>query len=171
MDYSRAAKDLDRRLSRISRNVANQTIFQSKGIAKDFFTGEGIWDSSVRSEGLKPGQKAPGSIEWWLYTVQDDTKPKNIKAFEPAAYEILKKLDSVIAKWIPEVDPKTQQDYLAMLKEPVQKNEPVSGDEDGEERDSWYADEPEVGKEVEPSAADIAAATKGIELGGDEDEV
>lgn len=159
MDYNRAAKDLDKRLARISRNVTNQTIFQSTGMAKQFFTGEGIWDSSVRSEGLRPGQTAPGHVEWWLYTVQDNNAPRPIEAFEPAAYEILQKLDGLLPKWIPEVDPKSQQDYMAMLKEPIDKNGPVD-DEDDEVEDDWNKPEDDdFGGEHEPTAKDI----KGIE--------
>lgn len=170
MDYNRAAKDLDKRLSRISRNVTNQTIFQSTGMAKQFFTGEGIWDSSVRSEGLRPGQAAPGHVEWWLYTVQDPNQPKSIEAFKPAAYEILQKLDSIIPKWIPEVDPKAQQDYLAMLKEPVEKHTADDEDED-EVNDTWYdKDQDDETSDSEPSAKDLRGIEKQFGIGGDEED-
>lgn len=168
MDYNRAAKDLDKRLSRISRSATNQTIFQSAGIAKQFFTGEGIWDSSVRSEGLRPGQATPGHVEWWLYTVQDPANPRAIEAYEPAAYEILGKLDSIIAKWIPEVDPKAQQDYMAMLKEPVEKHGPADDDEDEVEDDWFKTDADDETSEKEPTAKDISGIEK--QFGADDDE-
>lgn len=169
MDYNRAAKDLDKRLARISRNATNQTIFQSTGMAKQFFTGEGIWDSSVRSEGLRPGQATPGHIEWWLYTVQDNNSPRPIEAYKPAAYEILQKLDGLIAKWIPEVDPKSQQDYMAMLKEPVSQNDPT--DDDDEVEDDWNKpDADDMAGEHEPSAKDIAAANDAAIAAQDNDD-
>lgn len=161
MDYNRAAKDLDKRLSRISRNVTNQTIFQSTGMAKQFFTGEGIWDSSVRSEGLRPGQATPGHVEWWLYTVQDSANPRTVEAYKPAAYEMLAQLDSLLSKWIPEVDPKSQQDYLSMLKEPIEKNGPSDDDSNDDIEDTWYAkDADDETSEKEPSAKDIASAER-----------
>lgn len=171
MDYNRAAKDLDKRLNRVGRTVINSTIFHSENSAKQFFTGECIWEANVRSEGLKPGQKVPGNVEWWLYTVQDPANPRAVEAFEAPAYQMLKELDAAIVGWLPEIDPKSQQEFMSMLSEPTNKIKAPKGGEESGEEDDFYKDEPEASVEKEPSDKDIkgVSSISGFEDLPDED--
>lgn len=122
----------------IRRNIVNQTIFWKNRQGVNF-TGEVIWNASMRTEGAKAGKPVRAYGELALATVQDPKNPKSFDDFKQPVEEILIDLDPLIGKWFEkETDPQRQKDVLAMgstnsknPKGPKTKEEPkvVSPDE------------------------------------------
>lgn len=118
-DYSslkNSLSALNKRFGRLGTNILNQTIYW-KNRQGQFFTGTGIWDGSVRIEGVKPGQKVPGRGEMTFDTVQTG-KPRGFQEFQKPATEILADLDALIPKWFPETNPENQKEFLKVVSEP-----------------------------------------------------
>ena len=102
-------QSLDDKFGRMGRTVLNKTIFQT-GKAGKIFTGEGIWDASVRINAIKPGQVANGSAELALHIV-----PGSIQSTKQLAIEVkglMKDLDAALPTLFKELDKKAQKDFM-----------------------------------------------------------
>ena len=98
----KSLQDLNKRFSRLGRNILNQVItWRDK---KEYFNGQGIWEGSVRLNDVKPGDKVRGVGELVLDTTVDIT-PRTLYQYLPGVTEVLTDLDEFIPKWFPEVEP------------------------------------------------------------------
>lgn len=102
-------QSLDDKFGRMGRTVLNKTIFQT-GKAGKIFTGEGIWDASVRINAIKPGQVANGSAELALHIV-----PGSVQSTKQLAIEVkglMKDLDAALPTLFKELDKKAQKAFM-----------------------------------------------------------
>jgi hypothetical protein len=100
--------DIDQRFGRMGRNILNKTIYQ-KGRDGKVFSGEGIWDGSVRINAVQPGKMALGSGELALHVVPGVLK--SVDEAAKAAIPILKDLDSLVPQWFSEADKNAQKEF------------------------------------------------------------
>lgn len=107
MEIKHSLEGIDRSFRKIGTNIVNTALFW-KDKAGDLFTGEFIWDASVRTNQVsKAGSKVLGKGELALYTVAGNTLP--FKQFKQPVLDILKEIDANIVSWIPEIDKQKQQ--------------------------------------------------------------
>ncbi len=100
--------DLDKRFGRMGRNILNQTIYQ-KNRAGQIFSGEGIWDGSVRVHSVKPGGMSEGSGELALHVIPG--KLTSVDDAKKALVPILRDLDALMPTWFPETDKAAQKQF------------------------------------------------------------
>lgn len=107
--------DLGKRLSGAGRSAVNKAVRQNSKISK-YFTGESIWDASLRTVGTEPGSKINGTVELVLHTVPgtitSEVQTKTI------IQDVIVALDSFISEYFAEVNKDYQQQYM--------KDNPVS---------------------------------------------
>jgi hypothetical protein len=100
---------LDKGFGNLGRKLLNATIYRKERVGQ-VFTGEGIWDASVRLNAVSPGEKANGKAEWVLHLVAGSVNSLSdcVKAVAP----ILKETDELIGEWFEEASPAAQKNYL-----------------------------------------------------------
>lgn len=101
-------KTLDDKFSRIGRKVLN--IVKSDSQLSTVFTGEGIWDASVRINAIKPGTATTGSAEIAMHIVPGSFS--SAKEVANAVKVFISKLDAMIPVWFEETDKTAQKIFM-----------------------------------------------------------
>lgn len=116
MEIKHSLEGIDRSFRKIGTSIVNTAIFW-KDKANQIFTGQFIWDSSVRTNQVsKAGSKVLGKGELALHTVQGNTI--SFKDLKPHVMEVLKDIDANIVSWLPELEKDTQQISIDYAPEP-----------------------------------------------------
>lgn len=101
-------KTLDDKFSRIGRKVLS--VVKNDSQLSEVFTGEGIWDASVRVNAIKPGAATTGSAEIAMHIVPGSFS--SAKEVTSAVKTFLSKLDAMIPVWFEEVDKTAQKAFM-----------------------------------------------------------
>lgn len=102
-----SALDLDKRFHRLGKSILRA--IREVGNESGIFAGTGIWDGSVRTNGINPGKGITGSGEMAIHLI-----PGSISSVDEAKKSliaILKSLDALIPTWFPEIDKTAQKAF------------------------------------------------------------
>ena len=125
-ELQRSLHDLNTRFSRLGRNILNQVITWRE--KKEYFTGQGIWEGSVRLNDVKAGDKVRGVGELVLDTTVDKT-PRTLYQYLPGVNEVLTDLDEFIPRWFSEIEPQTETEVEPVSQVNNEPEESLSDDE------------------------------------------
>lgn len=101
-------KTLDDKFSRIGRKVLG--VVKNDPKLSQVFTGEGIWDASVRINAIKPGTATTGSAEIAMHITPGAFS--SAKEVVNAVKVFISKLDAMIPVWFEEVDKTAQKAFM-----------------------------------------------------------
>ena len=101
-------KTLDDKFSRIGRKVLG--VVKNDSQLSQVFTGEGIWDASVRINAIKPGTATTGSAEIAMHITPGSFS--SAKEVASAVRTFITKLDAMIPVWFDEVDKTAQKAFM-----------------------------------------------------------
>lgn len=101
-EVKKSLEDIYRVFTKLGPSVVNTAIFW-KDLVNQPFTGEYIWDATMRTNINKsmPNTKVVGKAELALYVSPEVKKP--LKDFRAEVIDVLNTIDSNIETWIPEV--------------------------------------------------------------------
>lgn len=109
-DINATVLNLEKRWTSLGRQLSTSVFRGEQG-----FSGDVIWDASLRTDLIEPGGKVNGNGELAVYLKPNTINAKDEKAFVAFFSPILKKLDSFISTYFSEeTDVKHQKEYNKM---------------------------------------------------------